>query len=204
MVMGYEQKNPSAVIFSAKSAIRTPANLAGTPMGVAPGAETYKLLPAFLKAVHLSPASLKLDDMSPAAEPGALLHGTVPSILAFGTEIPPLLAAKGLPTHGFYFANYGVNPLNLGIVVNDRYLKRHPVAVKAVVDATAASIRATEAHPRTAVRIFEAHSNGVALQQLENSPPFLEPPNDKGKPLGWMSAEDWTATPSSWPTAISA
>lgn len=200
MVFGYMQENPDAVIFPASSNIKTPADLTKVSIGASPGSSTLLLFPAFLKAVGLSPAAVHIDSMSASEKVLSLLTHKVGAFIDYAFEVQPELAQKGLATRTFLYAHYGVNPINLGIVVSDQTLKTDPKLVQAFVDATEASIKAAEAHPNAAVNALIAASNGTApsksilLEQWRSAEKLLQTPNDAGHPIGWMSPKDWSDT----------
>jgi NitT/TauT family transport system substrate-binding protein len=200
MVLGFIQDNPDSVIVPVNSRIRTLKQLKGASIAASPGSSTELLLPALLHAAGLTTKDVHIDNMSAAAKTLALLNGRVDAEINYGFETQPELAAKGLNTRLINYADYGVNPIDLGIVTSDQLIKTHPGLVKAFVAATQASILAAEKHPRAAEAAVIAHANGTAppmkilLEQWQAAEKLLQTPNDIGHPVGWMSTKDWQET----------
>lgn len=200
MVMGYVQKTPLALICSSKSGIKSPAGLAGKKIGAVAGASSLLLLPAYLHGVGLSPSQVHIVNMAGSAQEDALFTGSVDCILNYAYLIQPEMAAKGLQTVAFEYANAGVNPLNLGVVVSNKTLQNDPKLVQRFVQATQVVIKQSELHPVTAVKDLINDSHGTApaqsilLKEFRDTMPLFSTSADQGHPLGWMASTDWQKT----------
>lgn len=200
MVMGYLQKQAASIIVRADSDIHSPQDLKGKTLGVTPGGGTTLLLPAFLQHIHLPSSAIKIEDMSGSEKTLALFNRKTDAILSVGIEEQPQLAAQGLQTRLFNYADYGVNPLYLGIVATDATIAAQPAVVKAFVQSCIESIQASQRHPNATVQAVLSAApatsppKAVLLEQLKEGAAFYQTANDAGHPLGWQSPQDWQAT----------
>jgi NitT/TauT family transport system substrate-binding protein len=198
-VMGYIQASPIAIIVNANAHITNPRQLAGKTLAVTPTGPTYELLPAFLRAVGLSPTAVHELSMSGPARIPAIVAGKAVGEPALGSiEDGPVLASKGIPVRYFLYSQYGIQiPETLTVITSPQEVSSHPQTVQRFVAALRAAIGAAERHPRAAVaamaQLFPASAppQSVMLEQWKGTIPFLQTPADQGKPLGWMAQSDW-------------
>lgn len=200
-VMGYVQQSPIAIIVSAKSKITTPNQLAGKTLAVTPAGPTYELLPAFLKAVGLSPGSVHELSMSGPSRIPAIISGKAVGEPALGAiEDGPVLESKGVPVRYFPYSRYGVRiPETLDVITSPQVLAKDSGTVQKFVSATLVAISEAEKNPRAAAQaqasLFPAAAPPVNVMtaQLKGTFPLLRTSADVGKPLGWMAGSDWQA-----------
>ena len=91
-----------------------------------------------------------------------------------------------------------VNTLSSAIIVNKFWAEENEDIVKRFVRASQRAWAYTQEHPEEAAEIFAKHAEAfdapLALAEIEGSLTLLHTPNSEGKPIGWSSDLDWTAT----------
>jgi NitT/TauT family transport system substrate-binding protein len=110
------------------------------------------------------------------------------------------LEAQGVRIVYMKYADFGVNTMGHGIVTSNRILAENPGLVKRFLSATAKGWADALKDPEAAMdALFKSFpqlrdQRKVLLRQFELTLPTLDSPSTKGKPLGWMSPEDWQST----------
>lgn len=198
MVMGLFQKNATAIVSLAKEHIRTPQDLVGKRIAFYPGGSGPVLLKAFLAATHVPASEVHLVSATPQDGHALVQSGKVDGLLGYNYIDVPQFEAAGYPVTALNFFDYGIEVPEHGIVVSDRTLKQHPALVRAFVQATTRGFAAAIRDPQAALAALYAANPGTplnhkaALQELTESLKLLHTQNTIGRPIGWMSAIDWT------------
>ena len=129
-----------------------------------------------------------------------LLQGRVDAITAGLNGQVPQVEARGTKVVYFKYADYGVNTLNNGIIVNTEFSRSKADTVRRFIRAQARGWVDARQDPGAAIdALIKAHpqlagERGVFKRQLELTFETLTTPNTAGKPLGWMSEADWQQT----------
>lgn len=97
------QKSPLAILSLKKNPIRTPQDLIGKRVGVAP-ADSIPWT-TWIALNHLDPA--KITRVPVQFDPAPLVTGDVDAFVSFATEQPVELQVSGVPVEFFLFADYG-------------------------------------------------------------------------------------------------
>ncbi|MGU3292589.1 ABC transporter substrate-binding protein [Williamsia sp. M5A3_1d] len=98
------QKNPFCIMSSAKSPISSPADMKGKKIGVQ--ASNENVFKALLTANNLSESDIQ--KITVQYDPTPLTTGDVDGWVAYSTNEPITLAAKGFPTETLLFADYNL------------------------------------------------------------------------------------------------
>ena len=178
--------------------IDKPQDLLGTTIGIPPGTSQALAWPAFLSANHLDPASIKVINVPLASMRAALLQGQYKSYLAYSWSNVPLLKGMGVSDpHTLMFSDFGLRLApNSGIIVTDDMIAAKPDLLKRLVAAATEAWTFAFAHPQEAAeagkRVMpQAIDPTIAVQQINLVADIFHRNAIAGKPLMWMSPEDW-------------
>lgn len=199
-VWGMTQNNPLIILSHADNPVKTPKDLVGKMIAFAPAESSAQLFPALLATAGVDRNQINVVNPAFAAKIALFRQKRVDAITgALNLQVAPL-EAEGYKVHYFRYADYGVNNLTIGVVVNTSFLASSPDVVKRFLRATTRGWTEAQKNTEAAVEaIFRSlpqyrEQKKVFVRQLELSFPDLHTPNSKGKPLGWMAKEDWERT----------
>ncbi len=191
--------NPTAVIVLDESDIKSPKDLEGRNIAIAPGGTQFQQWPAFQRGAKLDPSKITVVNIDPAGMNPALITGRVPAIASYVQgSVPSIEIRSGKKTRQFMYADYGVVAVSNGIIVHNDLLKSDPQLVKAFVAPTIRGFLYARANPDEAVAIVRKYSPtitpAITKREMELSWRTWVTPNTRDKPLGWNSEADWTET----------
>ena len=153
VMMLYEQP-PFSICVLAKSPVKSPKMLVGKTLGAPVFDASYKLFPAFAKAIGIDANSVKKKNMDPRLREPMLLRGDVDAISGhiFSTVLAVKAAGyKEEDIRCFLYGDHGMESYANGIAVSPAFLKKHPEAVKGFIRATIKAARDTVLRPQMAV-----------------------------------------------------
>lgn len=153
VLMLYEQP-PFSICVLSKSPVTHPKQLAGKTLGAPVFDASYKLFPAFAKAIGIDDKSVKRKNMDPRLREPMLLRGQVDAISGhiFSTVLAVKAAGyKEKDIRCFLYGNYGMESYANGIAVSPKFLKAHPDAVRGFIRATYKAARDTVMKPKLAI-----------------------------------------------------
>jgi len=198
MVGGVYRKNPAAVMVLEESEIRTPKDLEGKTIGITTGSAQFQQWPAFVKGAGLDASKIRVINVDGAGAAPALINGQVPAIAGFAQGYIPSIEIRGNKSvRSFWYADVGVTAMSNGIIVHQDMLSE-PDVVRAVVRASLKGFLYGRAHPDEMAQFVkkaqEASDVAITLREAQLSWSTWVTPTTANKPLGWMAAEDWSAT----------
>jgi NitT/TauT family transport system substrate-binding protein len=199
MVMGILQASPMVIVSLRDSGIDKPSDLPGKTMAGTPGSSPELMFPAFCKINRIDCSGISMVQVDIPGKVTALLAKRVQGTFVYAvTQVPMIEDQIGGPINVIRYADHGLNILSNGIVVNSDVLDKNPDLVRRFVRATVKSWQYAVDHQDEAVAAFGKVSDkpkaGVVRQQLDTTLSLLSTPRTKGKPLGWMSPDDWAET----------
>lgn len=199
MVASIYRRNPTAAIVLKESDIKTPKDLEGKTIGIAPGGTQFQQWPAFVKGCKLDGDKIKVINVDPAGTVPALVAGKVQAVASYAQgAVPGIEIRSGKPTTSFYYADCGVTAVSNGIIVHRELLKKDPDTIRKFVKASLRGFLYAAQHPDEAVAITKKFGPEIvpeiAKREFEMSLLNWQTPNTGGKPLGWMSDKDWDGT----------
>jgi len=153
VMMMYEQP-PFSIFVMKKSGITHPKQLVGKTLGAPVFDASYKLFPAFAKAIGIDSNSVKRTNMDPRLREPMLLRGDVDAISGhiFSSMLNIKAAGyKESDVRYFMYGDHGMESYANGISVSPKFLKEHPDAVRGFVRATIKAARDTVLRPQMAV-----------------------------------------------------
>jgi NitT/TauT family transport system substrate-binding protein len=200
LIAGIYQRTPSVIIALKSSGIDEPGDLVGKTVGAATGEAPLQLLPAFLGANDVDPAGVQVVNMDPASKIPALLQERVDAIVGYSTDDLPVAETQAPGELAVqYYAENGVTTLGNGIVVNGSFADQNPEVVEGFMKAVQAGFADCEEDPEGVVeelvarfpQTVDAEQALIALNEVLKT---LHTDRTKGKPVGWVSPEDFSET----------
>jgi NitT/TauT family transport system substrate-binding protein len=193
------RRTPSAIMVLADSAINTPKDLAGKTIAMTAGSAQFLQWPAFCKGAGLDPTSVKLVNIDPAGVGPALVVGRVDAIGGYvPSYVPGIEVRANKKVRIFWFADYGVTIVSNGIIVHQDLLKSDPDLLHAFVPPSIKGFLYGRQYMDEMVDIVKKYQPtadpAITRREFELSWSTWVTPHTKGKPLGWGSDTDWTAT----------
>ena len=153
VLMGYEQ--PPFSIFTLKtSKITHPRQLVGKTLGAPVFDASYKLFPAFAKAIGISADAVKRENMDPRLREPMLKRGEVDAISGHVFSSMLNLKAIGVKESDvrfFMYGDFGMHSYGNGIAVSPKFMRAHPEAVRGFIRATIKAARDTVLKPEKAI-----------------------------------------------------
>jgi NitT/TauT family transport system substrate-binding protein len=196
---GFLQKNALGITVLKKDSITTAKDLVGKTLGYPTGTPENLVLNTYLKQNGVDPGSVHTIALSLSALATALISGKISGIVAYPYAYNPNIDSQGYPTASILFTP-AISTMTAVFVTSADWAKSHaaimPNLVKAIQESTADAIK----DPATAAKDLVATAPGAAPSlpatqaQWTGTIPYLTTSNDTGKPLGWMSSADWSAT----------
>jgi NitT/TauT family transport system substrate-binding protein len=187
------------VVVLADSDIKSPKDLEGKTIAISTGAAQFQQWPAFVKGCGLDAGKIRVVNVDPAGSPPALITGQVQAIAGFAQGFVPSVELRGgKPARILWYADCGVSAESNGIIVHPDLIREDPALIRSFVAASLKGFLYARQHPDEAVaavkKAAEATDNAITRRELELSWRTWVTPNTAGKPLGWMSDKDWSAT----------
>jgi NitT/TauT family transport system substrate-binding protein len=140
-VMGFTDKN-----------IREPKDIVGKTVAVTPGDSMSQIWPLFLKKTGLKDSDFKTVSGDAQTKLNAVMTGQADLLLGYVMDQAiKLQDATKKPVYPIRFADYGVNMISSGIIVNTETLKSKPDMVRRFLRATTRALEEAEKNPEAAV-----------------------------------------------------
>lgn len=196
-VFGEFQENPMAVISLASKPIKTPQELLGKNIvSIAAGSYT-KMLPALCKKTGIDCGKINLRFTNPPFQK-YLIAGQADGFLGYFLDNVPKLEVEGHRTHTMMYSAYGINLLSNGLIAKPDTLKEKGDAVRRFLRVSAKAWKAAKDNPDEVVdawmKVLGRGKRDLYVQILKNATGVLQTAHSRGKPIGWMAAEDWKST----------
>jgi NitT/TauT family transport system substrate-binding protein len=184
------QTSPMSVMGFAEKNIRKPADIKGKTVAVTPGDSMSQVWPLFLKKTGLKDSDFKTVSGDAQTKLNAVMTGQADLLLGYVMDQAiKLQDATHKDIYPIRFADYGVNMVSSGIIVQKDYLKAHPDVVKRFLRAATRSLEEAAKNPDAAVdAMLKANpKSGVketALVGMKNTASLYHgPDNPKDRPL---------------------
>ena len=184
------QTSPMSVMGYADRNIRKPADIKGKTVAVTPGDSMSQIWPLFLKKTGLSDADFKTVSGDAQTKLNAVINNQADLLLGYVMDQAiKLQDATHKQVYPIRFADYGVNMVSSGIIVQKDFLKQKPDLVKRFMRATTKSLEEAAKNPAAAVDAMLAANpkSGVketALVGMKNTAALYKgPDNPNDRPL---------------------
>jgi NitT/TauT family transport system substrate-binding protein len=175
-----------------------PKDYEGKKIGLVPGESSHAILQAVFKKYNIPESSYRIIAVEAATKVPALLSGKVDTIPGFRFGDFLRAYTQNPQTKIKLFADWGINVLGNGYVVNTKTLAEKPDLVRGFVRATMHGWKDAIADQKAGVDALMAAFPDTNRRFAELGLPLviehMHTPATKGEPLGWMAEEDWKAT----------
>jgi NitT/TauT family transport system substrate-binding protein len=146
------QTSPMSVMGFADKNIRKPEDIKGKTVAVTPGDSMSQIWPLFLKKTNLKDSEFKTVAGDAQTKLNAVMNNQADLLLGYVMDQAiKLQDAKQKPVYPIRFADYGVNLVSSGIIVQKDFLKSKPDVVKRFMRAATRSLEEAAKNPEAAV-----------------------------------------------------
>jgi len=146
------QTSPMSVMGFADKNIRKPEDIKGKTVAVTPGDSMSQIWPLFLQKAGLKQSDFKTVAGEAQTKLNAVINGRADLLLGYVMDQAiKLQDATHKPVYAIRFADYGVNMVSSGIIVQKDYLKAHEDVVKRFLRAATRSLEDAAKDPAAAV-----------------------------------------------------
>ena len=184
------QTSPMSVMGFADRNIRKPDDIKGKTVAVTPGDSMSQIWPLFLKKTGLKESDFKTVSGDAQTKLNAVMNNQADLLLGYVMDQAiKLQDATHKDVYPIRFADYGVNMVSSGIIVQKDYLKAHPDVVKRFLRAATRSLEESAKNPEAAIdAMLKANpKSGVketALVGMKNTAALYKgPDNPNDRPL---------------------
>jgi NitT/TauT family transport system substrate-binding protein len=184
------QTSPMSVMGFADKNIRKPEDIKGKTVAVTPGDSMSQIWPLFLKKTNLKDSDFKQVAGDAQTKLNAVMNGQADLLLGYVMDQAiKLQDAVHKPVYPIRFADYGVNMVSSGIIVQKDFLKQKPDLVKRFLRAATRSLEEAAKNPDAAIdAMLKANpKSGVkdtALVGMKNTAALYKGPDNPGdRPL---------------------
>ena len=153
VMMMYEQP-PFSIFVLKKSGITHPKQLVGKTLGAPVFDASYKLFPAFAKAIGIDPNAVQKKNMDPRLREPMLIRGEVDAISGHVFSSMLNLKAAGVKEEDvtfFMYGDHGMESYANGVAVRPDFLAENADAVRGFVRATIKATRDMVQKPQLAL-----------------------------------------------------
>src|SRR3954471_25055794 len=146
------QTSPMSVMGFADKNIRKPEDIKGKTVAVTPGDSMSQIWPLFLKKTGLKETDFKTVSGDAQTKLNAVINGQADLLLGYVMDQAiKLQDATHKQIYPIRFADYGVNMVSSGIIVQKDYLKDKPDVVRRFLRAATRSLEESAKSPEAAV-----------------------------------------------------
>ena len=184
------QTSPMSVMGFAEKNIRQPADIRGKTVAVTPGDSMSQIWPLFLRKTGLKEGEFKTVAGDAQTKLNAVINGQADLLLGYVMDQAiKLQDAVHKPVYPIRFADYGVNMVSSGIIVQKDFLKNKPDVVRRFMRAATRSLEEAAKNPEAAVdAMLKANpKSGVkdtALVGMKSTAALYKGPDNPGdRPL---------------------
>src|SRR6267378_5743822 len=125
------QTSPMSVMGFAEKNIRKPEDIKGKTVAVTPGDSMSQIWPLFLKKTNLKESDVKIVSGDPQTKLNAVMNNQADLLLGYVMDQAiKLQDATQKQVYAIKFADYGINMVSSGIIVQKDFLKSKPDVVK--------------------------------------------------------------------------
>lgn len=197
VVWAHYQKNPMAILSLQEKGIREPKDLIGKKVAGSAGSSFTILFNPLLKRNGIDPSKVEVFNTNPPFHP-LVLAGQVDAMLGYWVDNWPKLEEFGVKVNVIKYSDWGLDTLSNGIIAQHDTLASQQDLVRRFLRASTRSWEYARTHPDEAIdRLMPRMAKGkreTELRTLKNMMEIRHTKNSVGKPLGWMSDQDWKET----------
>jgi NitT/TauT family transport system substrate-binding protein len=189
------QKNPMSVMGFSDKNIRKAEDLRGKTVATTPGDSMSQIWPLFLKKAGLKESEMRIVSGDAQTKLNAVINGQADVLLGYVMDQSMKIKdATGKDVYPIKFADYGVNLVSSGVIVNKEWLNENKDLVKRFMAAATKSIEEASKHPKDAAQaILNANPKGGKIETLTKGfeltiPLYKDPSGKKNRPFNVSDA----------------
>ena len=189
------QLSPMSVMGFADKNIKTPKDIVGKTVAVTPGDSMSQIWPLFLKKTDLKETDFKTVAGDAQTKLNAVMNGQADLLLGYAMDQSMKIKdATGKDVFPIKFADYGVNLVSSGVIVNKDWLNDNKDLVKRFMTAATKSLEEASKHPKDAAQaILNANPKGGKIETLTQGfeltiPLYKDPSGKKNRPFNVTDA----------------
>jgi NitT/TauT family transport system substrate-binding protein len=193
-------QNIYGLILKRGAGLSAPADFRGKEILYNTSSIEAQVFQGFLTEGGMSLSDVKMLGVDSSAKVSSVLSGKGDAAVGPVPYYLGLLAGKS-EIDTVLFADHGEKLLDFGLIASDVTMQKKAAALKAFVTVTSRAYQyAVDGHADEAVRaMIELRADArldydTSLAMFKSHAMFLESANSKGKPVGFMSVEDWNDT----------
>ena len=196
-ILGVHQRSPMMIVSHANAPIRSPQELEGKVIAMAPAESTAQMFPVLMAAAKVDPAKVNVLSPATGAKVALFLQRRVDAITGVTYFHLPTFERDKVAVHHFTYGDFGVSALEGGVAANVAWLAANPDLARRFVKSTQDAFIAAKANPAAAVdaliklRPEQARNRDSLIRQLEVSMESTSTPATSGMAFGRMAEKDW-------------
>ncbi|WP_442504225.1 ABC transporter substrate-binding protein [Marinivivus vitaminiproducens] len=145
------QRNPMSVMGFTDKNIRTPEDIKGKTVAMTPGDSMSQIWPLFLQQTGLSESDFNVVSGDAQTKLNAVINGQADLLLGYAMDQSMKIKdATGKDVYPIMFADYGINMVSSGVLVNPDFLEENPDLAQRFMRAAARSVELAIADPKAA------------------------------------------------------
>lgn len=197
-VFGIHRRNPMVIISRADAPVKTPKDLEGKVIAMAPSESTAQMYPAMLARNNIDAGKVSVLNPAVGAKNALLLQKRVDAVTGVSYFALPFFKLRNMDVVSFSYADVGVPAMEDGIVVNTEWLKTHEDVLRRFLRASGKAWAMARKDPAAAVdallqvRADRQGDRELLLQQMQTGLELFDSPNTNGLPFGKMADKDWS------------
>ena len=198
-VATFVHDTPAGIVSFADKPVKTPKDLEGKSLSVAPFGATAIMLPAFAKLAGVDMSKVKQVTYNFGAMVPSFLSGQVDATIGyyFGEYLAARDESKNRPVIFLRLSDYGIKTYANGIVVNNAFMRSNPRAVEAFVKTSVRALEYTFTHPDEAIAATAKSTETPAAtlkEQLVLASELMNTAEARASGYGVMTGDKWAAT----------
>jgi NitT/TauT family transport system substrate-binding protein len=198
-VAAFVHDTPAGIVSFADNPVRTPKDLEGKTLSVAPFGATVIMLPAFAKLGGVDMSKVKTVTYNFGAMVPSFLSGKVDATIGyyFGEYLAARDESKDKKVLFLRLADYGINTYANGIVVNNTFMAKDPKAVEAFVKTSVKALEYTFKNVDEAAAITAKYTEtpqATLKEQLALAIELMDTPEARKDGYGEMTPAKWGST----------
>jgi NitT/TauT family transport system substrate-binding protein len=207
MIGTHLARHPISLFAKVSTGIKSPKDLAGKSVAMAPVSAGRSLLPPFLKLNGVDPAKVETSFMATGALLAAFLEDKADALVSYLVPWKALLASRGFDEGKnlviFRWIDYGFQNLaGPGFIVSEETLAKRRDVVARFVPPIYQGVRDALERPADAVddliKYFPERNRQMDLNICEVSLDLQLSEEAKKNKLGWLAPEKWEWTQNVW------
>jgi NitT/TauT family transport system substrate-binding protein len=194
------QTSPMALVGFAEKNIRTPKDLVGKTVAMTPGGAVDTVFQAFAKATGLKEGDYKVVSGDATTKRNAVIHGQADVCTGHINDQSIFIAdAAGKKVQNIMYADYGVNPVNNGIIVTKDTLTKQADLIRRFMRASTKAVEAAVKNPEEAIDALlkvnaKAGKREILLAGLQATLPLYHTKHTQGQRPFRVAPADMRAT----------